>query len=199
MKNRIIELNAKFQPNVKDAERERLALISFEVSVKNPSPPRGQWLKWLPPEHGTKINFDGSYNKGQMRYGGVLTNQTGNVLLAYSVLGTQGSPGLAESLALFRGLTLAYENDIHVNSIEGDYADILNGKQQYYWEGSDTIVDCSKLLNGKPINHTLRQANLVADALAKAADTEPKVYYTDAKTTAPRCYLSLCFQLILKP
>ncbi|KAK6780041.1 hypothetical protein RDI58_022225 [Solanum bulbocastanum] len=145
-------------------------------------------VKWIkPPDTWVKLNTDGSAlnNPGNIGAGGILRNQNGDLLFAFSAPLGEGTNNQAEVEAAIFGLSwcanLNYKNVI----LEVDSQLLVEWMKDHItasWKVSYQLQKLQQLASKfdqfKCI-HTLREANWVADFLAKYSHQiiQPMVYF----------------------
>lgn len=165
-------------------------------------------VSWNPPSSGwVKLNTDGSV-KGSCRAagaGGALRDCHGNWIAGFAKnLGTMNS-FQAELWAVRQGLLLAIDLNHLFLEIDMDaksVVDILSSNLNHSHTNANLVAHCRSLiqqLNGVKISHIYREANSVADQLAKyGADMSTEILLFDqppvfvsslvAKDVAGFCY-----------
>ncbi|KAF5445799.1 hypothetical protein F2P56_034822 [Juglans regia] len=134
-------------------------------------------VRWKKPREGvTKINWDAAFLKSSKRMGIgiVFRDQEGDILLSACIpLSSVMTAAQAEANALWKALKMCEELRIGEAELEGDALSIVNAinNREENWEwGGQTIEDIRGLLHNRPqwhVTHTFREANKVADFLAK--------------------------------
>ena len=159
-------------------------------------------VRWMVPEKGTvKLNWDAAYDKTaqQMGAGIVMRDSEGEVLVSLCVSKLNvGSPFVAETVALWRALTLCEELNVWEAVFEGDALGVIqaiNSKEES-WEWSGQLIeDIRGILVNRPlwkIQHIYREGNKLAHFLATFAYNvkEEQVWIEDG----PKGYFSFFLQ-----
>ncbi|KAK6780036.1 hypothetical protein RDI58_022220 [Solanum bulbocastanum] len=139
-----------------------------------------------PPKNWVKLNTDGSAldNPGKLGAGGIIRDHRGEIILAFSTPMGEGTNNQAEIGAAIFGMTwliqLGYRNVL----LEVDsqlLVDWIMAKTKPPWSVNTQVQQMSTLI-GQTSNfrckHTYREANSVADSLAKHSHkiTSPNIY-----------------------
>ncbi|KAJ1405719.1 Ribonuclease H domain [Sesbania bispinosa] len=133
------------------------------------------WWK-APPMGYAKLNIDGSFifDSREMGYGGVLRDSEGTWQWGFSGLAEQGSVIEAELVALMKGLHFAWENSFRKLICETDSLEVVHLITNYSEEVQSPFHDTLRSLMmwldrdwDVCVKHVFREANLVADRLAK--------------------------------
>ncbi|XP_027150495.1 uncharacterized protein LOC113750754 [Coffea eugenioides] len=133
-----------------------------------------RWVAWSRPSAGyVKLNIDGSSleNPGHSGAGRVFRDSSGNILCGFSLFLGSRTNMEAEAMALLEGLLLS-ENFLSLN-VEMDsqvLLNMVNGDGGVPWK---LWLSIKSLVLGRQITftHVYREANAVADALARLAST----------------------------
>ncbi|XP_073315708.1 uncharacterized protein [Primulina huaijiensis] len=133
-------------------------------------------VRWLRPPSGCfKLNVDGSSrgNPGNSTAGGVVRDDSGRVLLSFSVFIGAGSSIRAELWAVWRGLLICSDLSLFPLWIEVDSQlsiQILRSRR-CCWDLDSIVSQILVLLRGRMVHfsHIFREGNSVADALAACA------------------------------
>jgi len=136
----------------------------------------GKWCKWSPPNRSKlKLNIDGACFNNSCFGGGIIRNEKGCMVLAFSFPISDGSPLHSELGAAIHAINLCLENNIRVDTMEMDSAllyNYLNNPSKCPWLFHYTIKKCLMLLNNLnpqiSLSHVYRECNTTADALAKS-------------------------------
>ncbi|KAL4380729.1 hypothetical protein AHAS_Ahas04G0062600 [Arachis hypogaea] len=133
-------------------------------------------IKWYPPvENCMKLNVDGSFFKRENNAacGGVFRNHLGRFVVGFSCNLGSCSITQAELWGIVKGLHIAVANEFSHVLIESDSAMAIN----FIREGCTNSHPCKPLLDDISLlssrihkvewKHTLREANTIADTLAK--------------------------------
>ncbi|OIT39909.1 putative ribonuclease h protein, partial [Nicotiana attenuata] len=137
------------------------------------SPKRTILIKWEPPDVETyKLNIDGSClgSLGKGGTGGVFRNSNGKWILGFSKGFANATNIQMEAMSLLQGLQLAIQKRLIPLVIETDCQDLINLINNEKMLYRNIIDDCRFLLSevgAPPLKHAFREANGVADALAK--------------------------------
>ncbi|XP_057760081.1 uncharacterized protein LOC130980412 [Arachis stenosperma] len=133
-------------------------------------------IRWIPPpESIIKINVDGLFysHNNNAACGGVFRDQWGRFLKGFSCNLGSCSIMHAELWAVIKGLQIAMANDIHHVIIESDSKMALNFVRNGCLDSHPcaTLIKDINILAGRipsiKWNHIFREANTVADCLAK--------------------------------
>lgn len=147
-------------------------------------------LSWEKP-HTFSLNVDGpSLPSGLAGGGCVLRDPNGEIIFAASKFFGMATNVQAEILALEYGLTLCREKgfcDIRVDTDSMLLGQMLQGKIPHPWQHRQVLVNITALLDSTQglIRLQFREANAVADALAKHASTSRTTSMFD-QFTLPR-------------
>ena len=132
---------------------------------------------WNSPLYGTyKINIDGAYEPGAFdgSVACVCRDSVGRLLEGAARKVAASSPLMAESLALLEALTHFFPKRHEALIIESDSLDLVKALQSpdhFSWEVHALVLKCKDLLQSFSsirITHCYREANFVADWVAKA-------------------------------
>lgn len=145
-----------------------------------------EYFKWEPPNHGFKLNTDGAYTNGSHMggIGGIIRNTEGEWLIGYmgNILANDNIE--AELIPLVQGLKLAHQHHLTPLEINTDCHIILDilklTNHTKYWNVILIAGIFYTPWGTPPITHVYREANNVADALAKEG---AKLYSLDQITT----------------
>ncbi|XP_060203034.1 uncharacterized protein LOC132631475 [Lycium barbarum] len=120
-----------------------------------------------------KLNTDGSHNcEDDIGAGGIVRDSNGNLIMAFAKSLGKGSSNLAEAKVALYGMKWCISNGFRNIILESDSLIIINmleGKINIAWELQDSIDTIKQLLSQTNYiaQHCYREANQVADALAK--------------------------------
>ncbi|OIS96393.1 putative ribonuclease h protein, partial [Nicotiana attenuata] len=161
-------LITKSQPISKAMEFLYMAKNSYS------KPPKKTILvKWKPPSPSFyKLKIDGSCmgNPGVGGIGGVFRDERGRWLLGFNMGFDHATNIYMEILALLHGVKLALSEKLFPLVIETDCLELLNLLKSNNCFYQNLIDDCRYLLrkaNDPQLKHVFREANGVADLLAK--------------------------------
>ncbi|KAF5470444.1 hypothetical protein F2P56_010958 [Juglans regia] len=136
---------------------------------------RCKTITWNRPSTGwVKLKTDGSSlgNPGASRIGGIIRNNHGKLIHAFSSFIGIGSNNRAELLSLLHGLQVCKSLSLNFVHIELDYMKVISWWKskrcgvwylEDFWEEIIDIIDSMTY----SINHVFREGNKVADWLAK--------------------------------
>lgn len=133
------------------------------------------WCTWKKPKSGwTKLNTDGSIDRENAGFGGLLRDYRGDPICAFvSKAPSRDDIFLVELWAIWRGLVLALGLGIKVIWVESDSMSVvntINKKQSFSPKAGSCLKDIWELLNKfekKRVSHSWRETNRAADHLAK--------------------------------
>ncbi|KAL5818299.1 hypothetical protein ACOSQ4_022141 [Xanthoceras sorbifolium] len=137
-------------------------------------------IVWIPPQQGWfKLNIDGSREtaEGNIAAGGIIRDDAKNWVLGFALNRGKGSIMDAELWGIYEGLLLCWKagfKKIIVESDSKEAVDLINTNSNDNSPFLSIILGCKKLLEGDwscSIIHTFREANRVADRLAKIGHT----------------------------
>ncbi|XP_049348952.1 uncharacterized protein LOC125813502 [Solanum verrucosum] len=144
-----------------------------------------RWIK--PPEQWIKINTDGSAlsNPGRIGAGGILRDQTGEMILAFATPLGEGTNNQAEAEAAIFGMTWAFELGYRKLILEVDsqlLVDWIMHKTDPHWSINIQVMKLQALIEQTQefaCKHAFREANFVADSLSKHSHkvTTPQLYF----------------------
>ncbi|XP_070049508.1 uncharacterized protein [Nicotiana tomentosiformis] len=148
--------------------------------------PKAISVCWNKPKHGAiKVNTDRSFihGNGKAGLGGVVRNDQGDLIMAFSIPSKCSNNNMAKAQAAMFGIDWCVQNRFSDFTIELDAMLVMNmlkeGDTNNY-RLKKIIKDTSHIMNQANISpvHCFREANEVADSLAKLATTnsEAKVY-----------------------
>lgn len=174
------ELNVIYNPKTPNTCDGVLETMGVDIKLIRSAP--GRCCSWVKPKSGLKLNFDGSFKDNKVGFGGVIRDDKGEVIVAFASAKLGVSAIQAEFEALFIGLHIVDSNNLCLDEVEGDSAQValvLNQKQSYIWEFADIIEKCLKLLNEKKVMHVFREANRAADSPSKKAELGEKIMFSN--------------------
>ena len=144
-----------------------------------------------PQEEWIKINTDGSAltNPGKIGAGGIIRDKDGKLILAFATSLGEGSNNKAETEAALFGLVKALELGFKNIIMELDSQLVvhwINKKSAHHWNVANEIAKIQFLIlqtQNFKCQHTLREANWVADSLSKHSHntTAPQVYFSSTQ------------------
>jgi len=128
------------------------------------------WHK--PPDGKYKLNIDGSYepNSSNGGTGGVIRDHLGTWIVGFTRKIIARNALHAEVLALLHGLNLAKSENLKHLPVETDSQVLLNTLYSNNLIYSHIFADCRSLLlqlEGSSLKHIPKEANAIADLLAK--------------------------------
>ncbi|KAL6176762.1 hypothetical protein ACLB2K_053395 [Fragaria x ananassa] len=130
--------------------------------------------RWKKPQVGwTKLNTDGSVDRGNAGFGGLLRNYKGEPICAFVSKALGDDIFFVELWAIWRGLILASSLGIKVLWVESDSLSVvktINRDQPYSLKASSCLKHIWKLLkkfDEHRVSHSWRETNRAADHLAK--------------------------------
>ncbi|KAF7809195.1 putative reverse transcriptase [Senna tora] len=135
-----------------------------------------QIISWKPPEEGwIKINTDGAYNpsSNRMACGGVLRNEKGEWIMGFAKPLGSGNALQAELCGMLMGLDIAWKNRMKKIILESDSLEAVELAEDPSDRNHPLQYLIGKIKNYKDrdwqfvLKHTFREANKVADCLAK--------------------------------
>lgn len=158
----------------------------------------GKWVSWVkPPSCRVKLNTDGSRRGTHTTDGGVLQDANGDVILAFAVPFSLSDVLQAELDALLQGLILCAERGFFQVEVEIDSATAFNmtlRKVPEAWNYTFSIRKIrERLAPLEGLYLTTRQANMVADGLAKWAYTMDEMVTFQNLDEIPRVIQKLIF------
>lgn len=132
------------------------------------------WCAWIKPNFGwTKLNTDGSIQKGNASFGGILRDYRGEPSCAFVSKVPQGDIFLVELWAIWRGLVLAWGQGVKVIWVESDSMSVVRtiNREQPSGPKAYRCLKCIWILLSKfdnyKVSHAWRETNRAADYLAK--------------------------------
>ncbi|XP_075096436.1 uncharacterized protein LOC142174525 [Nicotiana tabacum] len=134
-------------------------------------------VKWMTPPNGkVKINTDGSFTREKAGIRGIVRDDQGTMIMAFSMPISCTNNNQAEALAAKFGIQWCLQNGFQECIIEIDslvIADMLKMRSTRNMKLKTVIDDISQILSqvNCSISHCLREANYVADILAKNASS----------------------------
>ncbi|KAH0641622.1 hypothetical protein KY289_032596 [Solanum tuberosum] len=147
-----------------------LVCLTGDTSAKKKNQPTLN--KWTPPERGYKLNSDGSSigNPDRSGIGGVIRDHNGDWIVGYMGNLHMSNNVKAELTALMQGLRIALARGLLPLEVNIDCKKFITFIENDHPSYTNMIFDCRDLLGrlgNPPIQHTFREANRVADALAR--------------------------------
>lgn len=140
------------------------------------------WSTWKSPEFGwTKLNTDGSVDRENARFGGLLRGYKGDPICGYVSKSPVDDIFLVELWAIWRGLVLASGLGIRVIWVESDSMSVvktINKQQSYNSRASSCLKNIWGLLkkfDKYEVSHVWRESNRAADCLSKMDRVENDV------------------------
>ena len=153
-----------------------VALLKLErwYNFLTPVPGSSRWYSWKRPEIGwTKLNTDGSIDRENAGFGGLLRDHNGDPICAYVSKAHQNDIFLVELWAVWRGLVLASRLGIKAIWVESDSMSVvktINREQPY----SSRVGSCLnhiwillKKFEKYRVSHTWRETNQAADCVSR--------------------------------
>jgi len=127
------------------------------------------WIK--PPPLRVKLNSDGSCSNGQSGGGGIIRDQKGDFIFAYSIPLGNGTSNMAEAKALLNGLQWCASKGIEMAIGETDsllLSKTVKREWKPLWKISNQVQEIQKMIEDHKFSivHCFREANKPADALA---------------------------------
>lgn len=129
---------------------------------------------WTKPECGwMKLNTDGSIDKRNAGFGGLLRDFMGEPICAYVSKTSTNDIFLAELWAIWRGLVLASSLGLKLIWVESDSMSVvktINKEQPYGPKAGNYLKDIWKLLrkfDKYKVSHSFRESNKAADYLSR--------------------------------
>lgn len=124
----VYDLNLILIPKRTPTTLDKIYLESLRVTAKNGPVKRGKWLSWSKPEaHRYKLNVDGSRKGYSSSGGGVVRDDHGDVVCAFSNPYDTDDIIEAEIRALLDGINMCGRNGITNVNIEFDASLVVNG------------------------------------------------------------------------
>ncbi|CAK9163640.1 unnamed protein product [Ilex paraguariensis] len=155
---------------------DQIAWINLEKlsSLLSPVTRSGRWFTWRKPDIGwTKLNSDGSLERGNGSFGGLLRDNKGNPICGYVSKAPQKDIFLVELWAVWRGIVLALGLGIKVIWIESDSMSVVKtiNKEQSYGPKASSCLKCIwellKKFEKYKVSHSWRETNRAADHLSR--------------------------------
>ncbi|XP_031279206.1 uncharacterized protein LOC116137673 [Pistacia vera] len=132
------------------------------------------WHSWQKPPLGCiKLNTDGSVDRENAGFGGLLRDYRGQPICAFVTKAQFDDVFLVELSAVWRGLVLASCLGIRVIWVESDSESVvetINGLRSFNTKASSWLNDIWRLLGNLErfcVSHTWRETNKAADYLSK--------------------------------
>jgi len=172
----IHKANALIKPKKKATYEE---ILMLDILGLKPIPVKfkvGKWCKWLPPTNNRfKLNVDGACYNDSCYGGGILRDDKGCMLIAFSLPINDGPPLHSEIWAAIKGINMCIEHNLNVDILEMDslllYKYLMN-PSKCPWIHYYSIKKCLSLLNNfnplVTLSYVYRESNSVSDALAKS-------------------------------
>ncbi|PKU83698.1 Putative ribonuclease H protein [Dendrobium catenatum] len=132
-----------------------------------------KYVIWKKPRiHYIKVNTDGSVSKDYSGCGGILRNDKGNLVVAFSSPLSNCSVLFAELMAIFKALQICSSSGYFKIWIEVDAMLVINSIFSYQNDNFDTfyvLKDIKKMLShlDYKFSHIWREGNSGADFIAK--------------------------------
>lgn len=161
-----------------------IALLNLETwcNVLTPVARSIRWYSWKRPEFGwTKLNTDGSIDRENASFGGLLRDHNGDPICAYVSKSNQNNVFLVELWAVWRGLILASGLSIKTIWVESDSMSVVKtiNREQPYCSRVGSCLNQIWLLLKKfekyRVSHTWRETNKAADYLSRMDLSESDV------------------------
>ncbi|XP_059289936.1 uncharacterized protein LOC132043485 [Lycium ferocissimum] len=152
-------------------------------------------IKWIKPDSPfLKLNTDGCSkgNPGSSGGGGILRDENGHFLMAFSAYYGQCSNNIAETKAILMGLRWCIDRGYQNINIESDsklIIGMINGDIRHCSKSKDLIQQIDMIKNQGNINfkHCFREANTVADYFANhGEETKQEQFFLDELTLPTR-------------
>ncbi|KAJ7965884.1 HVA22-like protein [Quillaja saponaria] len=144
------------------------------ADLLNPVSKSIRWCRWIKPDFGwIKLNTDGSINRENAGFGGLLRNPRGYPICAFASKAPLGDIFLVELWAIWRGLVLALGLGVKVIWVESDSMSAVKtiNKEQSCCPKADTCLKSIWALLEQfekfQVSHSWRETNRAADHLAK--------------------------------
>ncbi|XP_059277807.1 uncharacterized protein LOC132031987 [Lycium ferocissimum] len=162
---------------------------AMENAVNQKSAISVRWIK--PPSMMAKLNSDGSSKDGQCGGGGLIRDNQGNFIFAYSFNLGQGTSNMAEASALLYGLKWCANNGINLVWGETDSLLLVKCIKREWkppWKIAKEIQQIQNLVeeNGFNISHWFREANKPADKLASFSHSTNGIQVFNSFSVVPR-------------
>ena len=182
----LYDINSKIKPKYKVPWKSLNVLADCNLKMVDCKKKKSIVVKWLlSPSGRVKLNVDGSSlgNPGEAGSGGILRDELGRIILAYSCyLGTQNNT-FAEISALLIGLRLCGYFDLCNVEVETDSILVYNWvskKDKIPVKYSFMLQDVIQLMEliVLKMDYVYREGNITADSLAKnGAKGVTEVYF----------------------
>ncbi|WMV20142.1 hypothetical protein MTR67_013527, partial [Solanum verrucosum] len=150
---------------------------------------RVKWLK--PPRNFIKLNSDGSCVQGSCGGGGLIRDNQGNMMFAYSLGLGQGTSNMAEARALLYGLKWCVSRGY--DRVWGETDSLLlvkciNGVWRTPWRLDKLIQEAHQIVesHGFIISHCFREANKPTDILASRSYSVDAIHEFNSFSDLPR-------------
>ncbi|OAY51114.1 uncharacterized protein LOC110616199 [Manihot esculenta] len=135
-----------------------------------------RWCKWENPKVGCiKLNTDGSLDRENARFGGLLRDYRGDAICGFVSKAPLDDVFLVELSAVWRGLVLASGLGIKAVWVESDSLSVvktINGEQSHRRKAEKCLKQIWLLLkkfDSYQVSHSWRETNKAADYLSKMA------------------------------
>ncbi|KAI9200652.1 hypothetical protein LWI28_011232 [Acer negundo] len=154
------------------------------------------WCRWKKPEFGwTKLNTDGSVDRHNAGFGGLLRDHMGEPICAFVSKAHCDDIFLVELWAVWRGLVLASNLGIKVIWVESDSQSVvktINKKQSFSAKAESCLKHIWVLLKSfeaSRVSHSFRETNRAADHLSKMILTGSDVVLWPTDFPETLCYI----------
>ncbi|KAH0633460.1 hypothetical protein KY284_036246 [Solanum tuberosum] len=148
-------------------------------------------IKWnKPPPHIVKLNSDGSCLRGICGGGGVVRDNEGRIICAYSIPLGPGTSNMAEAASILFGIKWCVNNGHSVIIGETDSLLITKCVRREWkvpWRILHIINEIQELVekNGFEIKHCFREANRPVDKLASMSHNFESIHVFYSHTELP--------------
>ncbi|OIT05835.1 putative ribonuclease h protein [Nicotiana attenuata] len=188
-RNNFIFNNNKSPLSLKNIVKSATEFKLLIESIQSPNPTTTIYIKWKPPDQGTfKLNIDGSSlgNPGRVGIGGIIRDCECNWIVGFNMSIPHATNIYMEGLALIQGLKIAIQQNIRRLVVETDCSALVDMLTYENGPYQNLITDCRWMLTraGEPqVTHIFREANGVADAMAKTGSNSnffgnPMLYFS---------------------
>jgi len=117
----IHKANALIKPKKKSTYVETLMMDILGISLIPIKFKIGKWCKWSPRRFNSyKLNFDGACHNESYYGGGILRDDKGYMLAAFSLPISDGPPLHSEILAAILGINICIDKNLKVDILEMD-------------------------------------------------------------------------------
>lgn len=153
-----------------------LGLVNFEKwsGFLGPVTRSIRWCRWKKPDFGwVKLNTDGSIDRENAGFGGLLRDYKGDAICAFVSKASGDDIFMVELWAIWRGLVLALGLGIKIVWVESDSMSVvktINRKQPYSGKADSCLKHIRMLLKKfekHKVSHSWRETNRAADYLSK--------------------------------